>query len=356
LRAFPTPKDEVNQLQCYPSRKVGSKGEITQHRRQSSLWVTTMVRYDNAPIIATLPLGMPDLDLLRTFLAVYRSGTLAAASVALGRMPAEISADLRALERHLGRRLFEARTRGMWPTPEAHTLATQVAPHLDALMGAARTAASNVEPLTGELRLAGPPELMSIRVVPTLAPLSQRGLRIRVRTGTSVEMLALLGGNEADLVVSTVRPMSKSIDHMDLFEERFLLVGAPQWAEHVPAGMAAERMAKILADLPFVVSGEDLSLVRAWWHSVFGAAFAAAPAVVMPDLRGAIEVAVAGVGIIVAPHYAVEGAMGHGDLVNLVPGAEPPTNPVELVWRRTPTLSTAMSEARRLLESTAKVW
>jgi hypothetical protein len=48
--------------------------------------------------------------------------------------------------------------------------------------------------------------------------------------------------------------------------------------------------------------------------------------------------------------------MGHGDLVNLVPGAEPPTNPVELVWRRTPTLSTAMSEARRLLESTAKVW
>lgn len=318
--------------------------------------MTTIVQHAAWAIGATFTLGMADLDLLRTFLSVYRSGTLAASSMQLGRMPAEISADLRLLERHLGRRLFEARTRGMWPTPEAHTLAGEVAPHLDALMGAARTAANNTEPLVGELRLAGPAELMAMRVIPTLAPLTRRGLRLRVANGSSVEMLTLLASGQADVVISAVRPASKSLDHMELFEEKFLLVGAPQWAEHLPAGMPAERVAKILADLPMIAMGEDMPMLKPWWHAVFGGTLNARPAVVMPDLRSAIDVAVAGVGLVVAPHYSVDAAIGHGDLVNLVPGADPPTNQVELVWRRTPVLTAEMSETRRLLEEQARLW
>ena len=274
----------------------------------------------------------------------------------MGRLPADVSVDIRSLERQLDEKLFEAKSRGMWPTPAAHRLAEQVAPHLDALLGATRTTDVNMSPLSGELRIGGPAELVSARVAPALLPLVKRGLQLKLMVGNSVEMLARLSAGEIDIAVSAVRPMSKGIDHAELFHERFLLVGAPRFAEGVVAGMTPEKMAKSLREMPLIATGPDMPLLRPWWQAVFGSTLYQRPAVIVGDLRAAIDIAVAGAGIVVAPHYAIEAAMERGDLVNLVPALEPPTNTIEMVWRRSPTLPKAVGEARRMLEDLARTW
>ncbi|MGW0943018.1 LysR family transcriptional regulator [Streptomyces sp. NPDC002623] len=74
-----------------------------------------------------------DLNLLRTFLAVYRSGSFTAAAPQLGLSQPTVTAQIRTLEQQSGRELFTRLPRGVEPTPPAHELAEQVAAPLDAL-------------------------------------------------------------------------------------------------------------------------------------------------------------------------------------------------------------------------------
>ncbi|CAM5269025.1 LysR family transcriptional regulator [Streptomyces tanashiensis] len=74
-----------------------------------------------------------DLNLLRTFLAVHRSGSFTAAAGLLGLSQPTVTTQIRALERQTGRELFQRLPRGVAPTPVAHDLAARVAGPLDAL-------------------------------------------------------------------------------------------------------------------------------------------------------------------------------------------------------------------------------
>lgn len=78
-----------------------------------------------------------DLNLVRTFLAVYRSGSFTAAAQLLGISQPTVTTQVRALERQSRRELFARLPRGVTPTPYAHDLATRIAGPLDALLAAA---------------------------------------------------------------------------------------------------------------------------------------------------------------------------------------------------------------------------
>ncbi|MFD4785900.1 LysR family transcriptional regulator [Streptomyces sp. NPDC058459] len=78
-------------------------------------------------------MNSPDLNLLRTFLAVYRSGSFTAAAGLLGLSQSTVTAQIRSLERELRRSLFERLPRGVAPTPFARDLASRVAAPLGAL-------------------------------------------------------------------------------------------------------------------------------------------------------------------------------------------------------------------------------
>ncbi|GAA3444150.1 hypothetical protein Pve01_67250 [Planomonospora venezuelensis] len=73
------------------------------------------------------------LDLFRTFLAVHRTGSVTAAAHTLGLSQPAVSAQVRALETALERRLFDRLPRGVAPTPAADELARRLAAPLDAL-------------------------------------------------------------------------------------------------------------------------------------------------------------------------------------------------------------------------------
>nr|BFE86387.1 hypothetical protein GCM10020093_089880 [Planobispora longispora] len=71
--------------------------------------------------------GSLSLDVLRTFLAVYRSGSVTGAAHVLRMSQPAVSAQIKALETTLDRRLFERLPRGVAPTAAADELARRLA-------------------------------------------------------------------------------------------------------------------------------------------------------------------------------------------------------------------------------------
>lgn len=167
-----------------------------------------------------------DLNLLRTFLAVYRSGSFTAAAPLLGLSQPTVTAQIRTLEQQTGRELFTRLPRGVEPTHLAHDLAGQIAGPLDAL--ASLGGRSTV--LTGRaipVHLAGPAELLCARALPALASLVAEGLRLRITMGLTDPLLDALRAGHHDLVIATRRPGGRALTSLPLVDEDYVLVASP---------------------------------------------------------------------------------------------------------------------------------
>ncbi|MFB0620085.1 LysR substrate-binding domain-containing protein [Streptomyces sp. AGS-58] len=182
-----------------------------------------------------------DLNLLRTFLAVYRSGSFTGAARVLGLSQPTVTTQMRALERQTGRELFERLPRGVTPTPVADELAARIAAPLDDLAvvaGPTPPAGTRAEPV----HLAGPAEFLCTTVLPALAPLVAEGLRLRVSTGLTDPLLEELRAGRHDLVIATTRPRGRTVHAVPLADEEFVLVASPVWADRL-RGRQGERNA-----------------------------------------------------------------------------------------------------------------
>ncbi|MGW1667188.1 LysR family transcriptional regulator, partial [Streptomyces microflavus] len=96
-----------------------------------------------------------DLTLLRTFLAVHRAGSFTRASASLGLSQPAITAQMRTLEKQVGKQLFERLPRGVAPTGPADELARRLAPHLDAIEEIAAREVRGVDSLRRTVHLGG---------------------------------------------------------------------------------------------------------------------------------------------------------------------------------------------------------
>lgn len=258
------------------------------------------------------------LDLLRSFLAVYRTGSITAAAHTLGLSQPAVTAQVKALEAALDRPLFDRLPRGVAPTAAADELARRVAGPLDALDAVAGPGL----PTEQAVHLGGPAEFLSEHVVPMLAPLVASGLRLRTTLGLADDLLADLAAGRLDLVISTIRPRHRGVQAEPLYDEEFVLVATPAVAALGVAGA------------PLVAYGEELPIVRRYWRTVFGRRPVMTAQVVIPDLRGVLNAVLAGMGWSVLPAYLCRTHLAAGTLVPLAEPELPPINTGYLAVRR----------------------
>ncbi|WP_320777992.1 LysR family transcriptional regulator [Streptomyces sp. CRN 30] len=295
--------------------------------------------------------GLPphaDLNLLRTFLAVYRAGSFTAAAPGLALSQPTVTAQIRTLEQQTGRALFTRLPRGAEPTPYAHELAGRVAAPLDALaaVGDSGSAAAPV-------RLAGPSELLCVRVLPALAPLVAGGVRLRMAQGLPEPLLEELRAGRHDLVITTRRPRGRTLASAPLADEEYLLVAAPVWAERV-AG--ADDLGAALRGVPMVTYAEDLPILRRYWRTVFGRQLAADAAVTVPNLYAVLSAVNSGAGCSVLPRSLCREYLDDGRLVLLHSPAEPPLNTLFLVERPGAGTNPDVRRVRDRLRDAARAW
>ncbi|MER7952527.1 LysR family transcriptional regulator [Streptomyces sp. NPDC096079] len=292
-----------------------------------------------------------DLNLLRTFLAVHRSGSFTAAAGLLGLSQPTVTTQIRALERQTGRELFERLPRGVAPTPVAHDLAARIAGPLDALAAVTGPEAAPHE-RAAPVHLAGPAELLCTRVLPTLAPLASSGVRLRVAPGLTEPLLDELRAGRHDLVIATFRPRGRALASVPLSDEEFVLVAAPVWADRVEEldGPAALRT------VPLVAYAEDLPIARRYWRHVFGARLSRPADVTVPDLRGVLASVVAGAGFSVLPRYLCQAELASGALVLLHAPEDPPLNTAYLVQRPGRPDNPDVTRVRDVLMEAGRSW
>ncbi|WP_194893472.1 LysR family transcriptional regulator [Catenulispora pinisilvae] len=291
-----------------------------------------------------------DLNQLRTFLAVHRSGSFTAAAHLLGLSQSTVTAQIRALETRLGRELFERRARGVAPLPYADELAAQVSAPLDRLSGLADDGAA---PAAEPVHLAGPAEFLGAVGMGLLAPLIAEGVQLRVATGLTDGLLDELRAGRHDLVVSTRRPTTSGLISEPFADEEFVLVAAPVWAERLkgaelPAG---------LADVPLIAYDAELPIVRRYWRYVFNTRLTAPPQLTtIPDLRAIRTAVLAGAGWTVLPKYLCRAELDSSTLTLLHQPDEAPLNTSFLVRRPGGSANPHVALVRRHLLAAAKSW
>ncbi|WP_236242024.1 LysR family transcriptional regulator [Streptomyces sp. CC228A] len=296
-----------------------------------------------------------DLSLLRTFVTVHRAGSFTRAAALLGLSQPAVTSQIRSLERQLGRPLFLRRARGVTPTTIGDELAHRAAPHLDALV---EITEAGLHGRVGArtLHLAGPPEFLSLRALPALAPLVSEGLMMRASLfGAAEESLDGLAAGRHDLAIATARPRGGLLTATPLCDEEHVLVASPRWARPATEALPS-RGAALLDRLPVIEVHESLPFVSRYWAAVFESKPTATATVVVPDLRAVLEAASFGAGLAVLPRYLCEEALAAGTLVALLQPPVPPLRTYFLVVRAGTPSHTHIARAQNLLLQAAADW
>ena len=285
---------------------------------------------------------MTSLDLLRTFLAVHRAGSVTAAAQLLGLSQPAVTAQLKALEKSVKKPLFLRHARGVTTTAAGEDLARRLAGPLDDLAAA-------VGDFVGgkvALHVGGPAEFMSLKVVPALVELPDTALRVTF--GMPDELLDELVKGGLDLVISGARPRVRGVTAEPLYAEELTVVAAPRWYYPDASG--------VLGDAPWVAYAEDLPLIRRYWQTVYKTAPPGSAVVVVPDLRAVLAATLAGAGATVLPRYLCERELATGALRELIKRGELPTNTIYLAGRTGAFAEPHIARARDLLMECAAEW
>ena len=153
------------------------------------------------------PVGpsVDDWNLLRSFIAVYESGTLTEAAQRLGSTQPNLGRHIRALEALLGEALFVRLPGRLKPTERAHGLHATLLPMKAAVLEATRLFVETGERVAGTVRLAVSEVYATHVVAPLVAQwlAEQPGLEIELSVSNRPDNLLR---RDADIAVRFFRP------------------------------------------------------------------------------------------------------------------------------------------------------
>jgi DNA-binding transcriptional LysR family regulator len=259
---------------------------------------------------------MATAEWLRTFVAIYRSGSVTEGATLRNLSQPAASQQLRSLERSVGTPLFVRSPHGVEPTRSGRELYVSVADALDRLEPVLTGLdGGSVRPAPPALRLGSSPEFFSYGVVPHL---TADGPAVSVRFGTDAELIPLLAHGELDVVVSTTDPARRGLAPVPLGTTPFALVAAPG---HLPGPppVDLDELARTLVGGHWVAYSAELPRTRRFWQSSLGRPFAASLRLVAPDLRAVAGAVARGLGVSLLPAYACAAGLAAGDLVEVFP-------------------------------------
>jgi DNA-binding transcriptional LysR family regulator len=262
---------------------------------------------------------MATSEWLRTFVAIYRSGSVSAGAAIRGISQPAASQQLAALERRVGLPLFTRTPHGVEPTSRGRELHAEVADSLDRLehvlvdLDAGRHVGR-----TPALRVGSSPEFFSYVVVPLLKSGTPP---ITARFGPDPELFDLLEHGELDVAVTSATPGRRSLISMPIGMKRFTLVGGAALGP-APAGSTLTELGAWIAGKPWVAYSAELPLTRRFWQSALGRPFAGDLRLVAPDLRAVVGTVELGLGISLLPEFVCADAMARQSIVELHPVAD----------------------------------
>jgi DNA-binding transcriptional LysR family regulator len=252
---------------------------------------------------------MVDFEWYRSFIAVYRTGTVTGASQARYLTQPAISQHIAALETAVGQALFRRTPRRMMPTEQGKALYGRVAPVMDELetmSSGLRDSATTETPL---IRLGTPLDYFHEI---GLTKLRGAAMRLQVELGDTEQMLNELNRGRLDAVIATQHIQSAGIDYTKIDQEEFCLVASPGVSSPANIFKTRDSLKKIeaaLQALPWLSYSIELPIIRRFWRVAFKRRPLLEPVMIVPSLlliRQAVE---QGWGVSVLPRYICDKAL-----------------------------------------------
>ncbi len=256
---------------------------------------------------------MIDFEWYRSFIAVYRAGTVTGAAKARFLTQPAISQHIAALESANGHALFQRTPRRMIPTEHGKALYSRTASALDGL-----------EKVSANLQNASITEVPIIRLGTPLdyfheigfKKLKESQLRLQIELGEADKMIDSLSHGRLDAVIATQQLQAANIDYTKIDQEDFCLVAPAN--DMLPANLnktgKPDQIEHVLLDKNWISYSAELPIIRRFWHVAFKRRPTIEPVMIVPSLlliRKAVEF---GVGISVLPRYLCRELLTTGDI------------------------------------------
>jgi DNA-binding transcriptional LysR family regulator len=259
---------------------------------------------------------MARTDWLRTFVAIYRTGSVSDGARARHLSQPAASQQLTALERSVGGPLFARGPTGVTPTRQGRELYASVADPLDRIEGVLDGLdRGSVRLPPARLHVGASAECFAGVLLPRLAGFAHP---VDASFGPDADLLDRLGRGELDVAVTTATTAKRSAVAHPIGHKHFALVAAPSLAPG-RRFRSLDRLGDWLTGRPWVSYSAELPLTRRFWHDALGRAFAAELRLVAPDLRVVAAAVETGIGVSLLPRFACDGALHAGRIVELHP-------------------------------------
>jgi DNA-binding transcriptional LysR family regulator len=300
--------------------------------------------------------GAMNLNLLRSFMAVYRNRSFSKSAEELGLSQPGVTAQIRALEQHLGKPLFKRTPKGAEPLPHAHRLADDVRAELDALEQTWTQHLPGEAEAPRAVYLGGPAEMLGTAVIPALGACLARGVEVHIAHGFPGDLAAGVREGRFDLAITAVVPNYDDLEWTDLFTEEYVLVSAPDYEPVVGMSVEDKAAGRFPESCRFIAYDPRIPVIRWYWSMAFECASEISGSMIVPDLRSVLKAVTAGLGISVLPSYLCECELRRGDLVVLHRPDARPTNPIYLVRSRNRQWTAAVRHVHEALLASAENW
>lgn len=266
---------------------------------------------------------MANLEWYRSFVAVYRIGTVSGAAESLYLTQPAVSQHIAALEAALDLSLFQRMPRRMLPTEAGKRLYTRVVNAIE-ILESVPTKLTDIPLL---IRLGTPVEFFSEFMLKRLS----NQVRFAVQFGLVQDLIEQLLSNQIDCAIATQKIPNSAIEYHPIFEESFWLVAPPNV---IFEEIDLATLEQSLKQQSWIAYGEDLPIIRRFWRVVFGQRLDVNPQLVIPDLRTIRDAVSQGLGCSVLPDYLCADWIAEDRLTLILKPEEAVTNQIWLAHRK----------------------
>ncbi len=259
-----------------------------------------------------------DLNLVRAFTAVHRTGSFSEAAKGLGVPRSTVSRSVAALEDALGTRLFHRTTRKVATTRAGAALYDRLMPALTALEASLAELPDREDVPTGVLRITGTADVGAAVLAEAAARFTARYPQVRIDVLLTHEVIDLVrDGFDLALRISSKRRLDSSLVAQKVGDISIRLYASPSYL----ARAGEPRSVEELQDRDWVVSLPSGNLGLK----------ALQPRVTVNDMYFLRETIKAGAGIGPLPSFITHADVAAGALVQVLPKWGAPTGVVHLV-------------------------
>jgi LysR family transcriptional regulator AphB len=267
------------------------------------------------------------LDDLALFVAIVEAGSLNAAAEKEGLPTATVTRRLQKLEAALGYRLLHRSARRTQPTAEGTQYYEQCRRLVHALRQATLRLDATLAAIEGTIRVLAPVNFAAEILAPAWASFLEQYPRVKLDLELSNQVQDLVGSG-ADLAIRIGALADSTLTQRKLGNVGLVLAAAPSYLARkgTPQNVAQLEGHETIATLP----------LREWQlqDPLTGAQIVLhpEPRIRVNEVRLAVMMAEAGLGIVLAPELQCHASLESGALVRLLPGWMSRERSVYAVW------------------------